>query len=101
MVQAVDVALDRRRERVVLVLSAGRGAGTTSVAWAYARASAAVYRRRVLVLDASGGDTRGMATAIRPVTRAPGLLDALNGTGSVDGAIVPVGQGLFSAALVT
>ena len=86
LLQQVDVALAGNEQRAVSFLSCGRGAGTTSVAWAYARASAMVFRRRVLLLDAAG---RGV-NLLQPLAAQPGHIPALT--------IEPLTSGIWTAA---
>src|SRR5262245_27150381 len=99
LLQQVDVALAGRQERVVTFLAAGRGAGTSSVAWAYARAAALVLGRRVLLLDASGGASRGATAGLHSLTRTPSLVDVLADGEGLGRVIVPVSEGFFTASL--
>jgi len=46
----VDDALIRRKKRIVQFISPGPNEGTTTIAWGYARASAQMLKRKVLLL---------------------------------------------------
>ena len=60
----IDEALERRTARIVQFIAAGADEGTSSIAWAYARASAAMLQRQILLLSdapASHQDDRAAA----------------------------------------
>lgn len=52
----VDDALARRKKRIVQFISPGVDEGTTSIAWGYARASAQMLKRRVLLLTSESSN---------------------------------------------
>jgi len=72
MLQVMNARATARPGRAVVFLAPGPGAGTTSLAWGYARAAAALMSRRVLILDAS---CTPAATPLTPET--PIVTDAL------------------------
>lgn len=97
----VDEALERSKNRTVQFISAGSKEGTSSVAWGYARASAQILKRRVLLLSAQDGivpDAIPLATFVDVVVE---FVDATAIDNDVIKAIRQVGEGFFFGALLS
>jgi Mrp family chromosome partitioning ATPase len=87
LVLRIDVRLSGRTPRLIQFIGVDRGVGSSTVALAYATASAALRRRRVLFLSSDEGQS------------GPGVLECVAQGMPLDGAITKLHGTLFCGAL--
>lgn len=90
----VDDALARRKKRIVQFISPGVNEGTSSIAWGYARASAQMLKRRVLLLTSSSG-----ASDHHPSHPSTVMIEDMASNRSIADAIQPIGDKPFVATV--
>jgi Mrp family chromosome partitioning ATPase len=81
LVHRVDVRLSGRPQRVLQFIGVDRGVGASTVAFAYASASAALRQRRVLLLSADEGRAApGVLACVSEGRRVSDAVSTLHGT---------------------
>src|SRR6476469_9633676 len=91
----VDDALARRKKRIVQFISPGPDEGTTSISWGYARASAQMLKRRVLLLTNSSSQANGHGAGPNMVN-----IDDMANSNSIADALHMVGDKPFVATVM-